>query len=91
MRLGVEPMSPDPLKRYAAEFVGTAALLATVVGSGIMGESLAGGNVAIALLANIPRAQYLPKQSERGSNNRRLVARPSVPSSLDCFRRVEGG
>jgi glycerol uptake facilitator-like aquaporin len=35
-----------------AELVGTALLLATVVGSGIMGESLAGGNVAIALLAN---------------------------------------
>ena len=45
-------MSPDPLKRYVAEFVGTLALLTTVVGSGIMGESLAGGNVAIALLAN---------------------------------------
>ena len=52
MRLGVEAMSPDPLKRYAAELVGTAALLTTVVGSGIMGESLAGGNTAIALLAN---------------------------------------
>ncbi len=35
-----------------AEFVGTALLLATVVGSGIMGERLSGGNVAIALLAN---------------------------------------
>ncbi|MFM0173633.1 aquaporin family protein [Paraburkholderia sediminicola] len=35
-----------------AEFLGTAMLLATVVGSGIMGERLAGGNVAIALLAN---------------------------------------
>jgi glycerol uptake facilitator-like aquaporin len=35
-----------------AEGVGTAFLLATVVGSGIMGERLAGGNVAIALLAN---------------------------------------
>jgi len=35
-----------------AEAVGTALLLATVVGSGIMGERLAGGNVAIALLAN---------------------------------------
>jgi len=35
-----------------AEGVGTALLLATVVGSGIMGERLAGGNVAIALLAN---------------------------------------
>ena len=35
-----------------AEFLGTAFLLAAVVGSGIMGERLAGGNVAIALLAN---------------------------------------
>lgn len=35
-----------------AEAAGTAFLLATVVGSGIMGETLAGGNVAIALLAN---------------------------------------
>lgn len=39
-------------KRIAAECVGTALLLAAVVGSGIMGERLAGGNVAIALLAN---------------------------------------
>jgi glycerol uptake facilitator-like aquaporin len=36
----------------AAEALGTAMLLAIVVGSGIMGEALAGGNVAIALLAN---------------------------------------
>lgn len=36
----------------AAEALGTAALLAIVVGSGIMGDSLAGGNVAVALLAN---------------------------------------
>lgn len=36
----------------ASEFIGTAMLLATVVGSGIMGERLAGGNVAVALLAN---------------------------------------
>ena len=36
----------------AAEFLGTAFLLAAVVGSGIMGERLSGGNVAIALLAN---------------------------------------
>jgi glycerol uptake facilitator-like aquaporin len=35
-----------------AEALGTALLLATVVGSGIMGEKLAGGNVALALLAN---------------------------------------
>jgi glycerol uptake facilitator-like aquaporin len=38
--------------RAVAEFLGTAFLLAAVVGSGIMGERLAGGNVAIALLAN---------------------------------------
>lgn len=38
--------------RMAAEFIGTALLLAAVVGSGIMGERLAAGNVAIALLAN---------------------------------------
>jgi glycerol uptake facilitator-like aquaporin len=39
-------------RRMAAEAVGTALLLAAVVGSGIMGERLAGGNVAVALLAN---------------------------------------
>jgi len=39
-------------RRWVAEAVATALLLATVVGSGIMGERLAGGNVAIALLAN---------------------------------------
>jgi glycerol uptake facilitator-like aquaporin len=39
-------------RRIAAEFIGTALLLAVVVGSGIMGERLAGGNVAIALLGN---------------------------------------
>jgi glycerol uptake facilitator-like aquaporin len=42
-----------PLRaRTVAELLGTAFLLAAVVGSGIMGERLAGGNVAIALLAN---------------------------------------
>jgi glycerol uptake facilitator-like aquaporin len=39
-------------RRVLAEAVGTAFLLAAVVGSGIMGERLAGGNVAVALLAN---------------------------------------
>ena len=37
---------------YAAELVGTAALLCAVIGSGIMAENLSGGNVAVALLAN---------------------------------------
>src|SRR4051812_41251284 len=39
-------------RRLASEAIGTAFLLATVVGSGIMAQRLAGGNVAIALLAN---------------------------------------
>lgn len=39
-------------RRAVAEAIGTALLLATVVGSGIMAERLAGGNVAVALLAN---------------------------------------
>lgn len=39
-------------RRLVAELLGTAFLLAVVVGSGIMGETLAGGNVGLALLAN---------------------------------------
>ena len=39
-------------RRVAAEFLGTGFLVAAIVGSGIMGERLAGGNAAIALLAN---------------------------------------
>jgi glycerol uptake facilitator-like aquaporin len=47
-----KPIAFDLRKRLLAEAIGTALLLATVVGSGIMGERLAGGNVAVALLAN---------------------------------------
>ncbi len=49
-----EPSPPifDLPRRLAAEGLGTAALLATVVGSGIMAERLADGNAAVALLAN---------------------------------------
>ncbi len=39
-------------RRLTAEFLGTAFLVVAVIGSGIMGERLAGGNVALALLAN---------------------------------------
>jgi glycerol uptake facilitator-like aquaporin len=42
----------DLRRRLVAEALGTGLLLATVIGSGIMGERLCGGNVAIALLAN---------------------------------------
>lgn len=45
-------MTPAPTQRLGAEALGTAFLLATVVGSGIMAQKLAGGNVALALLGN---------------------------------------
>jgi len=45
-------MKPSLQRRIVAEFTGTLFLLAAVVGSGIMGERLAAGNVALALLAN---------------------------------------
>lgn len=51
----VSPPSPASVtltRRLTAECVGTAMLLAVVVGSGIMAERLSAGNVAIALLAN---------------------------------------
>jgi glycerol uptake facilitator-like aquaporin len=43
---------PSLAQRTMAEFLGTAFLLAAVVGSGIMAQRLAGGNVALALLCN---------------------------------------
>jgi glycerol uptake facilitator-like aquaporin len=45
-------MKASAARLFAAEAIGTALLLATVVGSGIMAERLAGGNIALALLAN---------------------------------------
>ena len=51
---------PNLARCLGAEFIGTALLLATVVGSGIMAEKLAGGNAAIALLGNtIPTGAML--------------------------------
>jgi glycerol uptake facilitator-like aquaporin len=51
---------PSLARRTVAEWVGTAFLLAAVVGSGIMAERLAGGNVALALLCNtIPTGAIL--------------------------------
>jgi len=43
---------PSAGQRFGAEFLGTAFLVATVIGSGIMAERLAGGNAALALLGN---------------------------------------
>lgn len=45
-------MSTELARAMASEALGTAFLLAVIIGSGIMGERLCGGNVAIALLAN---------------------------------------
>ncbi len=45
-------MTKSFARRLTAEFVGTAFLVAAVVGSGVMAERLSGGNVALALLAN---------------------------------------
>ena len=45
-------MKADVLRKSVAEFLGTAMLLAAVVGSGIMAERLSGGNDGVALLAN---------------------------------------
>lgn len=45
-------MPPTRMQRLAAEFLGSVLLLATVIGSGVMGETLSGGNIAIALLGN---------------------------------------
>ena len=54
-------MNTRPLfRRLTAEFVGSSFLLMTVVGSGIMGEKLSGGNLALALLGNtIPTGAIL--------------------------------
>jgi glycerol uptake facilitator-like aquaporin len=52
--------SSDLSRRLVAEWLGTAFLLAAVVGSGIMAQKLAGGNVALALLCNtIPTGAIL--------------------------------
>lgn len=52
MTSALAELEPSDSQRFAAEGLGTLLLLAVVIGSGIMAERLAGGNVAIALLAN---------------------------------------
>jgi glycerol uptake facilitator-like aquaporin len=49
---------PSLARRIFSEWLGTAFLLAAVVGSGIMAEKLAGGNVALALLCNTRPARF---------------------------------
>ncbi|WP_332776216.1 MIP/aquaporin family protein [Polaromonas sp.] len=50
--MSTNTLRTPPWRVLLAEFLGTAALLCAVIGSGIMAERLAGGNAAIALLAN---------------------------------------
>src|SRR6516162_8813872 len=50
-------------RRLVAEGIGSLLLAATVVGSGVMAERLAGGNVAIALLAPVSQAHFNPAVS----------------------------
>jgi glycerol uptake facilitator-like aquaporin len=53
-------MSESAFSRYLAEFLGTLMLLATVIGSGVMGETLSPDNTAVALLGNtIPTGAIL--------------------------------
>ncbi len=52
-------MKPGVAEAWLGEFLGTALLLAGVVGSGIMAQRLAGGNVALALLANALATGFL--------------------------------
>jgi glycerol uptake facilitator-like aquaporin len=59
IEIGDKPMGMNT-RSLIAEFIGSAILLATVIGSGIMGQQLSGGNVAIALLGNtIPTGAIL--------------------------------
>ena len=52
MTVASHPATPSLVQKLLAEFVGTAALLCAVIGSGIMAERLSGGNNGVALLAN---------------------------------------
>lgn len=63
-------------RRCLAEFLGTAGLLVVVVGSGNMGETLAQGNAALALLANSLATGAGLYASSRGKRARRSHQQP---------------
>jgi hypothetical protein len=68
-------------RRIAAEFAGTFLLLAAVVGSGIMGERMAAGNVAIALLAKHVRYR-------RGFDCNHSLVRSDLRRTLESRRNI---
>ena len=78
-------MPTSLVRRAVGEGIGTALLLAAVVGSGIMGERLSGGNVAIALLANSLATGAAFDLRLTGAVNR-VVCR-----NRDCNRRPSPG
>jgi len=78
-------MTANLSRRIAAEFVATGFLVAAVVGSGIMAERLAGGNVAIALLANTI-ATGAAKSNGRKGGFKREYESMRIPESV--ARRV---
>jgi len=67
----------SPSRRLTAEGIGSVLLAATVIGSGVMAERLAGGNTAIALLANTG-ATVAPTLSPASA---RSTSGPSLPPS----------
>ncbi len=82
----------DLNRRLAAEGIGTLFLLATVVGSGIMGETLAGGNVAIALLGNtIPTGAILVVLILMLGPISGAHFNPAVTLSFLVQRKISGG
>ncbi|MEL6237173.1 MAG: MIP/aquaporin family protein [Pseudomonadota bacterium] len=50
--MSTEARTPDDARKLAAEAIGSFFLFVAVIGSGVMAENLAGGNIAVALLAN---------------------------------------
>jgi glycerol uptake facilitator-like aquaporin len=78
-------------KRLAAECLGTGLLVATVVGSGIMGEKLAGGSQALALLGNtLPTGAILVVLILTLGPISGAHFNPAVSWSWDCAESIPG-
>lgn len=93
---GVEVLKMSYAKHLAAEGIGTALILTAVVGSGIMAERLAGGNQALALLANAIAtgasliALILTFESISGSHFNPLVTLSAVWMGQLAWKKAPG-
>ena len=76
----------DLARRATAEFFGTWMLVATVVGSGIMAEALAGGNVAVALLGAATACTDAPTANH--PLGQRALVTPSDPAAQAALGRM---